>query len=108
MTTDGAHVFKYAKSSLLNGTLCGRFIFMNSEGIFQNPLSSSISHHSARTASPGLTHVNNCHSISIRVSNRIDALDKATMKRGSSSEWKGRHVLLLRLTGNAERDCRQD
>ncbi|MGK3523381.1 tyrosine-type recombinase/integrase, partial [Escherichia coli] len=33
------------RASLLNGTLCGRFIFMNSEGIFQNPLSSSISHH---------------------------------------------------------------
>lgn len=44
----------------------------------------SISDHLARTASPGRTYVNNCHSISIRVSNRIEAFVKDSINLGNS------------------------
>lgn len=72
------------KASLLKGTLCGFFIFIKSAGMFQMLLVVSISDHLARTASPGRTHVNNCHSISIRVSNRIDAFVKDSINLGNS------------------------
>ena len=47
-------------------------------------VSISISDHLVRTASPGRTHVRSCHSISSLVSKRIEALFRATRKRGSS------------------------
>ena len=86
------------RDSLLNGTLCGFFIFINSAGMFHMLLSISISDHLARTASPGRTHVRSCHSISSLVSKRTDALFSAARKRGSSDGGEGRHILLFRLT----------
>lgn len=75
---------KTRKASLLSGTLWGFFIFINSAGMFHMPVSISISDHLVRTASPGRTHVRSCHSISSLVSKRIEALFRATKKRGSS------------------------
>ena len=72
------------KASLLNGTLCGFFIFINSAGMFHIELSVSISAHLVRTASPGRTQVSNCHSISNRVSIRTEAFFNTVRKRGSS------------------------
>lgn len=70
------------KAYLLNGTLCGFFIFIKSDGMFHIELSVSISAHLARTASPGRTRVSNCHSISNRVSIRTEALFNTVRKRG--------------------------
>ncbi len=60
------------------------FIFMKSAGMVHSLLSVSMSAHLARTASPGRTHVNNCHSISSLVSIRTEALASVARKRGNS------------------------
>ncbi len=71
-------------ASLLNGTLWGFFIFINSAGMFQMLLSISISTHLARTALLGRTHVKSCHSISNLVSKRTEVLFSTVRMRGSS------------------------